>query len=186
MKCDEARELWHEELDGEPPAGRREAVYQHISECDACRALVEATEAMWLLPESVDVPALPADFTGLVMAEVRRRRPVAHGPAPWARVLLGSAGAYIVAGALLYVAIVSVVPSIGGALPDAVRWLHSATKELLRSAAPWIADAYVYIPLGSVVVACMVALSGVLAWCLQSQPALARSHARGMRGHLPS
>ena len=83
MKCNEARMLAEDALDGALPDGAKRRFERHVLECAECRAFLEGEKAefdRWraALREGVRGRALPADFADrlvrAVEADAAKRR----------------------------------------------------------------------------------------------------------------
>ncbi len=65
-------------VDGEVPAGLMREMDEHLDACPSCRSQVERIREVGNILDSLSVPPLPEGFSARVMAEARRRAPVAE------------------------------------------------------------------------------------------------------------
>jgi anti-sigma factor RsiW len=77
MNCKKVLSRLHAYLDGELPAKLMCEMEEHFSACPSCRGQVERIRQMSELLDSLTVPPLPQEFAARVMAEARRRAPLA-------------------------------------------------------------------------------------------------------------
>ncbi|HQN20286.1 MAG TPA: zf-HC2 domain-containing protein [Syntrophobacteraceae bacterium] len=78
MNCKEVLSRLQVYVDGEMPAGLMREMDKHLDVCPSCRGQVERIRAVGNILGSLSVPPLPEGFSARVMAEARRRAPVAE------------------------------------------------------------------------------------------------------------
>jgi anti-sigma factor RsiW len=77
MNCKKVLPRLHAYLDGEIPANLMREIEEHLNVCPACRGQVERISQVGDMLDSLTVPPLPNEFAARVMAEARRKAPVA-------------------------------------------------------------------------------------------------------------
>jgi anti-sigma factor RsiW len=77
MNCKKALSHLHAYLDGEMPAKLMCEMEEHFSACPSCRGQVERIRRVSVLLDNLTVPPVPQEFAARVMAEGRRRAPLA-------------------------------------------------------------------------------------------------------------
>ena len=77
MNCKEILSRLHAYVDGEVQASLMREMEEHLDSCPACRGQVERIRQMRDILDSLTVPPLPSEFAARVMAEARRRAPLA-------------------------------------------------------------------------------------------------------------
>jgi anti-sigma factor RsiW len=78
VNCKRVLSGLHAYLDGEVPPKLMRQMEEHLSTCPTCRGQVESIRRMDDLLDSLSVPPLPQEFATRVMAEARRRAPLAR------------------------------------------------------------------------------------------------------------
>jgi len=132
IHCGKASAWLGRYLDGELPWGRRQALEEHLRECETCsRALAELGEMNELLG-GVAVPPVPASLSANI---VRRARTEAKPATAWRTLFSGwtvwpPARRFATAGAILAALYLGIV--VGGALASTrtgaeINWLQFAT-----------------------------------------------------------
>jgi len=77
MNCKKVLSRLHAYLDGEMPAKLMREMEEHFSACPSCRGQVERIRQVSDVLDCLTVPPLPQEFAAGVMAEARRRAPLA-------------------------------------------------------------------------------------------------------------
>jgi len=77
MNCKKVLSRLQAYADGEVPAGLMREMNEHLEACPSCRGQVERTRQVGDILESLSVPPLPEGFSARLMAEARRRAPLA-------------------------------------------------------------------------------------------------------------
>jgi anti-sigma factor RsiW len=77
MNCKEVLSRLHAHLDGEVPVRLMREIEEHLGACPSCRGQVERSRQVDRMLDSLTVPPLPQEFAARVLAEVRRRAPLA-------------------------------------------------------------------------------------------------------------
>lgn len=78
MNCKKVVSRLHAYLDGEMPAKLMREMEEHFSSCPSCCGQVERIRQVSDVLDSLTVPPLPQEFAARVMAEARRRVPLAR------------------------------------------------------------------------------------------------------------
>jgi anti-sigma factor RsiW len=78
MHCKKVLSRLQAYVDGEVPAGFMREMDEHLDACPSCRSQVERIRAVGNILDSLSAPPLPEGFSARVMAEARRRVPVAE------------------------------------------------------------------------------------------------------------
>jgi len=78
MNCKKVLSRLQAYVDGEVPAALMREIEEHLDACPSCRSQVERIRAVGNILDSLSVPPLPEGFSARVMAEARRRAPVAE------------------------------------------------------------------------------------------------------------
>jgi len=83
MKCRKIISYLNAYVDGELPERRRRTVEAHLAVCESCRGRVEDIRGMdELFQGTLPVPPVPDGLAARIMAEARRRQPVAIPGSP--------------------------------------------------------------------------------------------------------
>ncbi|NOZ84888.1 MAG: hypothetical protein GXP49_01230 [Deltaproteobacteria bacterium] len=83
MKCKKIISCLNAYVDDELPERRRRTVEAHLAVCESCRGRVEDIRRMdELFRGTLPVPPVPDGLTARIMAEARRRQPVAIPGSP--------------------------------------------------------------------------------------------------------
>jgi anti-sigma factor RsiW len=77
MNCKKVLSRLHAYLDGEMPTKLMREMEEHLGACPSCRGWVERIHQVGDILDSLTVPPLPEEFAVRVMAEARRRAPLA-------------------------------------------------------------------------------------------------------------
>jgi anti-sigma factor RsiW len=83
MNCKKVLSRLHAYVDGEMPAKLMIEMEEHFSACPSCRSQVERIRQVGDIMDSLTVPPLPKEFAARVMAEARRRVPLAGEEKPF-------------------------------------------------------------------------------------------------------
>jgi len=83
MNCKKVLSRMQAYVDGEVPVKLRGDIEKHLGACPACRSQVAATRQVRDLLDALIVPPLPHGFSTRVMAEARRRAPMANKRNPF-------------------------------------------------------------------------------------------------------
>jgi anti-sigma factor RsiW len=83
MNCKKVLSRLHAYVDGVAPARLMREVEEHLDACPSCRAQVERIHQTDQFLDSLTVPPLPQEFAARVMAEARRRAPLAGEKRPF-------------------------------------------------------------------------------------------------------
>jgi anti-sigma factor RsiW len=78
MNCKKVLSRLHAYLDEEVPAKLLREIEEHLGTCQSCRGQVERSRHVDEMLDSLTVPPLPQEFAARVMAEARRRAPLAN------------------------------------------------------------------------------------------------------------
>lgn len=78
MHCKKVLSRLQAYVDGEVPAGLMREMDEHLDACASCSNQVERIRAVGNILDSLSVPPLPEGFSARVMAEARRRAPLAE------------------------------------------------------------------------------------------------------------
>jgi len=77
MNCKKVLSRLQAYVDGEVPAKLRGEIEEHLGACPLCRSEAERIRKVGDVLDSLSVPPLPEGFSARVMAEARRRAPLA-------------------------------------------------------------------------------------------------------------
>ena len=77
MNCKKVLSRLQAYVDGEMPAKLMSEMEEHLGGCPSCRGQVEHIRQVGGILDSLDVPPLPEGFSTRVMAEARKRAPLA-------------------------------------------------------------------------------------------------------------
>jgi len=77
MNCKNVLSRLQAYVDGEMPAKLMCEIEEHLNSCSSCHSQVEHIRQVGELLDSLSVPTLPQGFSARVMAEARRRAPLA-------------------------------------------------------------------------------------------------------------
>lgn len=78
MHCKKVLSRLQAYVDGEVPAGIMREMDEHLDACPSCRGQIERIRAVGEILNGLSVPPLPEGFSARVMAEARRRAPLAE------------------------------------------------------------------------------------------------------------
>lgn len=92
MNCDEARQAWHERIDGELPAEGAASLALHLRACPVCREYAAQMDA---LAGTLDSLRAATDKIGAAPSKRRRRRIPIIGSLAAAIALLVTAGVFL-------------------------------------------------------------------------------------------
>jgi anti-sigma factor RsiW len=78
MNCNKVLSRLHAYLDEEMPVKLMREIEEHVSCCPSCSSQIERIRQVSDVLDSLTVPSLPQGFAARVMAEARRRAPLAN------------------------------------------------------------------------------------------------------------
>lgn len=83
MNCKKVLSRLQAYVDGEVPEKLRGGIEKHLDACPACRSQVESARQLAGLLDALPVPPLPQGFAARVMAEAKRKTPIANKRTPF-------------------------------------------------------------------------------------------------------